>query len=44
MDGKNSQKDVWLTYCEDCVKSKIIDKNAPQEYKEEPGENTDNNL
>ena len=42
MDGKNSQKDVWLRYCEECVKSKI-DKNAPQEYKEEPGEINDAN-
>jgi hypothetical protein len=42
MDGKNSQKDVWLTYCEECVKSKI-DKNAPQESKEEPREIKDTN-
>ena len=40
MDGKNSEKDVWLTYCEECVKSKI-DKNAPQESKEELGETKD---
>jgi hypothetical protein len=39
MDGKNSQKDVWLTYCEECVKSKI-DINVPQE---EPGETKDTN-
>ncbi|MHA2288706.1 MAG: hypothetical protein ACXABG_07955 [Promethearchaeota archaeon] len=38
MDGKNSQKDVWLTYCEECVKSKI-DKNAPQDFTDDPGEN-----
>lgn len=43
MDGKNSQKDVWLTYCEECVKSKI-DKNAHKEYKEDSGETTDTNL
>ncbi len=43
MDGKNSEKDVWLTYCEDCVKSKI-DKNAPQEFKEELGETKETNL
>ena len=43
MDGKNSQKDVWLTYCEECIKSKIIDKNAPQEFKEDPGESKDTN-
>ena len=43
MDSKNTQKDVWLTYCEECVMSKI-DKNVPQEYKEEPGENADTNL
>ena len=43
MDGKNSGKDVWLTYCEECVKSKI-DKNAPKDLQEEPGETTDTNL
>ena len=43
MNGKNSQKDVWLTYCEEIVKSKI-DKNVPQECKEEPGETADTNL
>jgi hypothetical protein len=42
MDGKNSQKDVWLTYCEECVKSKL-DKNSPQDFKEEPGETKDTN-
>ena len=42
MDGKNTQKDIWLTYCEECVKSKI-DKNTPQEYKEESGETKDTN-
>ena len=42
MDGKNSEKDVWLRYCEECVKSKI-DKNAPRECKEEPGEIKDAN-
>ena len=41
MDGKNSEKDVWLTYCEECVMSKL---NVPQEYKEEPGENADTTL
>ncbi len=44
MDGKNSEKDVWLTYCEECVKSKIFDKNAPYDFKEEPGETEDTNL
>ena len=44
MNGKNSQKDVWLTYCEECVKSKISVKNDPQECKEEPGEIVDTNL
>ena len=39
MDGKNSRKDVWLKYCEECVKSKI-DKNVPQEFTEEPREDT----
>jgi len=24
MDSKNSERDIWLTYCEECVKSKII--------------------
>jgi len=43
MDGKNSRKDVWLRYCEEIIKSKI-DKNVPQEIKEEPGETTDPNL
>jgi len=43
MDGKNSHKDVWLTYCEECVKSKI-DINVPQECQEEPGETADTNL
>ena len=43
MDGKNSHKDVWLTYCEECVKSKI-DKNASYDFKEEPGETEDTNL
>jgi hypothetical protein len=43
MNGKNSEKDVWLTYCEECVMSKI-DKNVPQEYKEEPRENADTPL
>jgi len=43
MDGKNSERDIWLTYCEECVMSKI-DKNVPQECKEEPGEITDTNL
>jgi hypothetical protein len=43
MDGKNSRKDVWLRYCEEIIMSKI-DKNAPQEIKEEPGETTDPNL
>ena len=43
MNGKNSEKDVWLTYCEECVKSKI-DKNVLQECKEEPGEIIDTNL
>jgi len=43
MDGKNSRKDVWLRYCEEIIKSKI-DKNGPQEIKEEPGETTDPNL
>jgi hypothetical protein len=42
MDGKNSGKDVWLTYCEECIKSKI-DKNTPQDSKEDPGENLDPN-
>ena len=42
MDGKNSRKDVWLKYCEECVKSKI-DKNVPQEFKEEPRETKDTN-
>ncbi len=42
MDSKNSERDIWLTYCEDCIKSKMIDKNVPQELKEEPRE--DNNL
>ena len=42
MDGKNSRKDVWLKYCEECVKSKI-DKNTPQEFTEEPGETKDTN-
>ncbi len=37
MDGKNSERDIWLTYCEDCVKSKI-DKNVPQELNEEQRE------
>ncbi len=47
MDGKNSRKDVWLTYCEECVKSKIFlsdDKNAPKDLQEDPGETTDTNL
>ncbi len=44
MDSKNSERDIWLTYCEECVKSKIIDKNTPRDFKEEPGENTDMNL
>ena len=39
MDGKNSRKDVWLRYCEECIKSKI-DKNVPQELKEEQREDT----
>jgi len=39
MDGKNSERDIWLTYCEDCVKSKI-DKNVPQEFEEELREDT----
>ena len=39
MDGKNSERDIWLTYCEDCIKSKI-DKNVPQEINEEPREDT----
>ena len=43
MDGKNSEKDVWLRYCEECIKSKI-DKNTPQDFKEDPGETTDANL
>ena len=43
MDGKNSERDIWLTYCEECVKSKI-DKNDPQDFKEEPGEIADTNL
>ena len=43
MDGKNSQKDVWLKYCEECVKSKL-DKNAPQECQEELRESKDPNL
>ena len=43
MDGKNSDKDVWLTYCEECVKSKIIDKNTPRDFKEEQGETEDTN-
>ena len=42
MDGKNSKKDIWLRYLEECVQSKI-DKNTPQDYKEEPGETTDTN-
>ena len=42
MDGKNSQKDVLLTYLEDCIKSKI-DKNAPQDITGEPGETEDIN-
>ncbi len=42
MDGKNSDKDVWLTYCEECVKS-LIDKNTPRDFKEEPGESKDTN-
>jgi hypothetical protein len=37
MDGKNSERDIWLTYCEDCVKSKI-DKKVPQELNEEQRE------
>jgi hypothetical protein len=40
MDSKNSERDIWLTYCEECVKSKIIDKNDPQEFTEEPREDT----
>lgn len=44
MNGKNSHEDVWLTYCEECVKAKIIDKNVPQDLTEEPGETTDTNL
>ena len=43
MDGKNSEKDIWLRYCEECIKSKI-DKNTPQDFKEDPGETTDPNL
>ena len=39
MDSKNSERDIWLTYCEECVKSKI-DKNDPQEIKEDPREDT----
>ena len=39
MDGKNTRKDLWLTYCEECVKSKI-DKNDPQEFQEETREDT----
>jgi len=39
MDGKNSERDIWLTYCEDCVKSKI-DKNVPQEFEDELREDT----
>ena len=23
MDGKDSEKEIWLKYCEECVKSKI---------------------
>ena len=44
MDGKNSRKDVWLTYCEECIKCRLSDKNDPQECKEEPRENKDTTL
>ncbi|MFX0075493.1 MAG: hypothetical protein ACFE96_08630 [Candidatus Hermodarchaeota archaeon] len=40
MDGNNSQKDVWLRYCEECVKSKI-EKKPPQDFPEEPRETKD---
>jgi hypothetical protein len=42
MDGKNSQKDVWLRYCEECVKSKI-DKNTPKDFPEKPRETKEAN-
>ena len=41
MDGKNSEIDVWLTYCEECVRSKIFDKKTPKDVKEEPGKSQD---
>jgi len=38
MDSKNSEKEIWLKYCEACVKSKIANNcDSPPELTEEVG-------
>lgn len=38
MDSKDSKKEIWLKYCEECVKSKIASNyDSPPELTEEVG-------
>jgi hypothetical protein len=38
MDNKDAKKEIWLRYCEECVKSKIASNyDSPQELTEEAG-------
>ena len=38
MDSKNSEKEIWLQYCEECIKSKIANNcDSPKELTEEVG-------